>query len=259
MNCNETRRLLDADIDGEVDLVTHLDIEKHLGDCADCARLAAQSRARREVLQTLPRFSAPQRLREIIAPAHVPNETSPSRSSKWLGSSAWAWSGALAAAASLALIIGYSVGGAHARSDLLLNEAISDHVRSLQTGHLKDVVSTDQHTVKPWFTGKIDFSPPVVDLTPNGFPLEGGRLEYLDGRPAAALVFRRGQHPINLFIWPGAENRTARAHTARDGYTARLWSEAGFNFLAVSEIPAADLSAFVEAYRTHLPSAPATN
>jgi len=161
--------------------------------------------------------------------------------------------GTLAAAAAVALLIGYNLGSTRGRTGQLMDEAISDHVRSLQTSHLKDVISTDQHTVKPWFTGKIDFSPPVVDLTAAGFPLEGGRLEYLDGRPAAAIVFRRGQHPINLFIWPDTNSRANETRHSRDGYSARLWSQNGFHFLAVSEISERDLDVFIAAYRHSLP------
>jgi anti-sigma factor RsiW len=247
MNCDETRRLLDADIDGEVDLVTHLEIEKHLRACSDCAQLADQTRARHEALRALPRYSAPLSLRQKNATAsHAP---APAARPAVRFSTHWIWSGALATAAAVALLIGYNLGGTRARSNLLLNEAISDHVRSLQTGHLKDVASTDQHTVKPWFTGKIDFSPPVVDLAAAGFPLEGGRLEYLNGRPAAALVFRRGKHPINLFVWPTSPSDTEHARVTRDGYFAQLWTQTGFHFLAVSEISEADLKSIIAAYR----------
>jgi anti-sigma factor RsiW len=135
----------------------------------------------------------------------------------------------------------------------LIDDAISDHVRSLQAQHLTDVASTDQHTVKPWFAGKLDFSPPVVDLASAGFPLTGGRLEHLDGRPAAALVFHRRQHAINLFIWPAGAGVLSPRSTERDGYNATTWSHAGLNFLAVSEIPATELKQFADAFRATVP------
>jgi len=159
----------------------------------------------------------------------------------------------VAASIAMALFVGYSWGQARARGNLLLDEAISDHNRSLQFNHLSDVVSADQHTVKPWFAGKLDFAPPVVDLASSGFPLAGGRLEHLADRPAAALVFRRRQHAINLFIWLAASAAVPSRRAEVDGYHAQSWSQGGFNFLAVSEISAAELSQFAAAFRSANP------
>jgi len=158
-------------------------------------------------------------------------------------------------AASIAFILaaGYQWGNARARSDLLSEEAVSDHIRSLQFNHLSDVTSTDQHTVKPWFAGKIDFSPPVIDLAAAGFPLTGGRLEHLAGRPAAALIFHRRQHAINLFIWPIARNAVSSRRSELAGYHTQSWTQGGFNFLAVSEISAAELSQFSTAFQAANP------
>jgi anti-sigma factor RsiW len=203
MNCNDIRPLIEANTDGELDLAQHLEVEAHLRTCPACAREAAASRARRDALgRSLPRFAAPPALRTTLqarlraqegpAVAVVPRRVSP-----W---ALWQVSG-LAAAVALALTLGYTWGRGREESQALLDEAVSDHVRSLQAGHLLDVVSTDQHTVKPWFAGKLDFSPPVVDLADVGFPLAGGRLEHIDGRPGAALVFRRKLHAINVLVW----------------------------------------------------------
>jgi len=250
MDCNETRRFLDADIDGELDLVRHLELETHLRACPACARLAENARARRVALRdALPRFTASAPLAQKIRaalPATPSAAPVPVRAKVIF--SLWQVSG-LAASIAVALLFGYAWGGARARADLLIGDAISDHVRSLQAAHLTDVASTDQHTVKPWFAGKLDFSPPVVDLATAGFPLTGGRLEHLDGRPAAALVFHRRQHAINLFIWPAGAASLSPRSTQRDGYNATTWSSAGLNFLAVSEIPAAELAQFAEAFR----------
>lgn len=263
MDCNEARRLLDADTDGELDLVRHLDLATHLRGCPDCARLAENARARRTALRgSLPRFTASPQLAEKIraslraeaAPAAPPTAPaaphSPSRSPIFWP--VWQVTG-LAASLAFAVLVGFAWGGARARAGLLIDEAITDHVRSLQADHLNDVASTDQHTVKPWFAGKLDFSPPVVDLAAAGFPLTGGRLEHLDGRPAAALVFHRRQHAINLFIWPAATAALAERVAERDGYHAETWSHAGLNFLAVSEIPAAELKQFAETFRASAP------
>ena len=266
MDCNETRRLLDADLDGELDLVRHLEIETHLSACAGCTRLAENSRARRAALHAaLPRFAAsPQfaeKIRASLSGSGFQPEISPTLRLEAAATSAshakiifplWQLSG-LAASVAFALLAGYAWGNARARTNLLFTEAVGDHVRSLQASHLTDVASTDQHTVKPWFAGKLDFSPPVVDLAAAGFPLTGGRLEHLDGRPAAALVFHRRQHAINLFVWPAAASALSPRTTERDGFNATAWSHAGLNFLAVSEIPASELAQFADAFRQATP------
>lgn len=253
MDCNETRRYLEAGLDRELDPARMAEIETHLRGCAECARIAESLRARREALRTsLPRFTAPPELtQKIRAALHAesdaaPPATSPARK-RWLVSR-WQWS-ALAASVVLALSVGYVAGDARARGNRLLDEAISDHVRSLRAGHLTDVVSSDQHTVKPWFTGKIDFSPPVADLAAEGFPLAGGRLEYIDGRTAAALVFYRRQHPINVFVWPASGAGIATRHGERAGYATEFWSEGGLNFIAISEISASELTGFIASFR----------
>ena len=261
MDCNETRRLLDADLDGELDLVRHLELGAHLPTCADCTRRAANARARRAALrESLPRFTAPPHLAEKIRaalPAATPISPSPPALTRADARAKiifplWQVTG-LAASLAFAALIGFAWGNARSRANLLVDEAVSDHVRSLQASHLTDVASTDRHTVKPWFAGKLDFSPPVVDLAAAGFPLTGGRLEHLDGRPAAALVFHRRQHALNLFIWPASAAALAPRFTQRDGYNAAAWSQAGLNFLAVSEIPASELAQFAEAFRQAAP------
>jgi anti-sigma factor RsiW len=254
MNCNETRLLIDADTDGELDLIRHLEFADHLRTCPECARLAENARARRFALrESLPRFTAPPQLVKMIrATLEVENPvarnaTPPPRRSS-LHWPIWNITG-LAASLAFALIIGFAWGNARARANLLIDDAVNDHVRSLQADHLTDVTSTDQHTVKPWFAGKLDFAPPVTDLASVGFPLTGGRLEHIDGRPAAALVFHRRQHAINLFIWPINSGAISNRSSAHNGYNTESWSQGGLNFLAVSEIPAAELAQFIAAFR----------
>jgi anti-sigma factor RsiW len=251
MDCNESRPLIDADADGELNPDHQLDLAVHLRQCPACAQLAANTRARQAALgQGLPRFTAPAPLAEKIR-ASLRAEEKAVRIVPRRAQTAWPfWNIAgLAASLTLTLLVGYTWGTARARTNLLIEEAVGDHVRSLQASHLTDVTSTDQHTVKPWFAGKLDFSPPVVDLATAGFPLTGGRLEQFAGRPAAALVFHRRQHAINLFIWPAGNSTVATRRSGQNGYTIESWSQAGFNFLAISEIPTAELNEFTVAFR----------
>jgi len=249
MNCDDIRPLLEAHADGELDLVRQVEIEAHLRACPACARQARAVAERRNALRaSLPRFTAAPQFRTKIL-ASIRAEAPVARRRSLIPWPVWNLGG-LAAALIAALLLGYAAGDLHERQASLVEEAVADHVRSLQAGHLLDVVSTDQHTVKPWFIGKLDFSPPVVDLAAQGFPLTGGRLERLDGQNAAALVFHRRLHSINLFIWPAAHGTLANGTGERSGYHTASWSQAGLNFLAVSEIPAAELEQFAGAYRS---------
>ena len=158
----------------------------------------------------------------------------------------WALSGAFAAlAASLALVMFTPL----APEAALENEVVSGHVRSLQASHLTDVATSDRHTVKPWFNGRIDFAPPVPDLAAQGFPLAGGRLDYLHDRTVAALVYRRRLHVINLFVWPSKPGETLSGVRRHEGYSLVYWTAGGLEFWAVSDIDKADLEAFARAYR----------
>ncbi|PTY06586.1 anti-sigma factor [Opitutaceae bacterium EW11] len=257
MDCNEIRRLLEAATDGELDVAHQLAVEEHLGRCPLCARAVEGIHARRTALQTaLPRFTAPPALAEKVRSA-LRNEGAPVRTSASQSKRAdvfplWRVTG-LAASLAMALFVGYTWGGSRVRTQALVDEAVSDHVRSLQANHLMDVASTDQHTVKPWFAGKLAFSPPVTDLAGVGFPLVGGRLERVAGQDAAALVYRRRQHAINLFIWPARREAAPPVTRERDGYNVVSWTDGSFNFLAVSEIPAVELADFAEEIRQATP------
>jgi anti-sigma factor RsiW len=244
MDCDASRRLLEAYVDGELDLGSHLALEAHLATCAACARTADNLRASRSLLrEALTRHAAPARLAQRLR-ASLPSGPAPRRGLGPRFTRLIVMTGSVAAA----LLLGVYV-GSHQRVNRLTDDAISDHVRSLQVGHLTDVVSTDQHTVKPWFAGKIDFSPPVIDLASAGFPLVGGRLDVIDHRTAAAIVYRRRQHAINLFVWPVDGLPVPGRQTQSEGYNLVRWSDADLNFLAVSEIPAGELAQFVQAVR----------
>jgi anti-sigma factor RsiW len=254
MDCNTTRRLLDAYLDHELDVAHDLEVGAHLRTCPACAAVRDAAEQRRTALrERLPRFAAPAglagRIRAALPASEVPVPPRMTASPRQrVALSGW-WAAGLAAALVCATAGGMRWGEIRARQNLLFDEAIGEHVRSLQVDHLMDVISTDQHTVKPWFAGKIDFSPPVADLAAAGFPLVGGRLDHLAGRPAAALVFKRRQHVINLFVWPAAERPISRRARSAEGYCAESWSFGGLDFLAISEIPEAELADFAAKFR----------
>ncbi len=249
MNCPEIRPLLDADVDSELDLVRHLEVAAHLEACADCAKAAAASRARAAALRgQLTRFPAPAALAGRIRRS-LPGRVAVQRRPIW---DPWRLAG-LAAALAACLAIGFVWGTSRARAVRIADEAVADHVRSLLAGHLTDVASTDQHTVKPWFAGKLPFAPPVVDLAASGFPLAGGRLDEIAGRPAAALVYHRRQHVINVLVWPATTGSLGPRRHQRDGYEIEFWTQDGFNFVAVSEIPRDELGEFVRLFQAGVP------
>jgi anti-sigma factor RsiW len=262
MKCAEAKGLIEAYVDGELDVVRTVEFESHTAGCPECAALAKASALRRQSIRvSIGTFKAPASLRaKTIAALRTEGMTagSPVDSVRTGGLRLWPYAGMLAASVALALLAGFGLGTVRAQKNAVLEEALSAHLRSLQPGHLMDVVSTDQHTVKPWFAGKLDFSPPVVDLADIGFPLAGGRLDRVAGRPAAALVFRRKLHEINVFVWPSGSNDPSAAASRENGYNRIVWSDSGFGFAAVSDISEQDLSGFVSEFRrrTRAPAEP---
>jgi anti-sigma factor RsiW len=255
MNCSECQPLLEAYADGELDLVRHVELEAHLKGCPACAgRLEAIAARQARIRDSVPRFAAPPQLRRNIQAALRAEARKAARQKPIPFPVAWRqWNLAgLAASVAVALTVGFAWGNHRTRTASMLDEAFADHVRSLQADHLMDVASTDRHTVKPWFAGKLDFAPPIVDLADIGYPLAGGRLEQIANRPAAALVFRRRLHAINVFVWPATGYTPVPGSASRNGYSAQGWTQGGFNFLAVSEIPGGDLEQFVAEYRRRL-------
>lgn len=257
MTCDEAEILLHALIDGELDAGHTRDVEEHVASCPRCAAALADYREMsKAVAGANLHFTAPPELRRRIeaslpqarpqVSAHV---SAPSRRSMLRGFAMGSAVSALAATGLVAIVL---------RNDdeqRILSDVVSAHLRSLQAGHLIDVISTDQHTVKPWFNGKLDVSPPVVDLTAQGFTLIGGRLDYVDARAIGAVVYRRRQHVINLFVaqTANAKRRPAKMETMQ-GFNVRRWSEQGMNFWAVSDISADELAEFGEKFEATLPA-----
>lgn len=244
--------LIQAEIDGELDAARAAVLATHFADCSDCAaartRLAALSA---DLRRTVPYHTAPASLRAAlerqIGAARSPAPSAGFRPgwwqvvvARWRELAAFGTGAAIAAAAALAIL---APGGTD-----LAESVVSSHIRALQPGHLMDVASTDQHTVKPWFAGRADFSPPVKDLAAHGFPLVGGRLDYVDGHLAAALVYFRAKHPIDLLIWPADADRSP-THGARSGYNYIRWAQDGMVFWAISDLNAKELADFVRLWR----------
>ena len=249
MTCDEAEILLHALIDGELDAGHAREVEDHI---AGCPRCAAQLAAYREMSKTIAaadlRYAAPPLLRKRIEAA-LPKEQMPNRRAVLRGFAMGSAVSAIAATGLVAIVL---------RNDDAQRigfEIVSAHLRSLQAGHLTDVISTDQHTVKPWFNGKLDVSPPVVDLTAQGFTLIGGRLDYVDARAIGAIVYRRRAHVINLFVaqTASAERQPARMDTIQ-GFNIRRWSEAGLNYWAVSDLAADELAEFGDKFEAAMKS-----
>ncbi len=243
--CADWSLMLHGFIDGELDVVHSLQVERHLATCADCTHELERLQALKQLVgQTGVRWRTPDHVRAQVLSAIAREAQTQQRQSAsaatgfsllgWIRQ--WLFVPSLAAlAASLFLVM-----GPLQNNTSLQDEIVAGHVRSLLANHLTDVATSDQHTVKPWFNGKIDFSPPVVDLAPQGFPLVGGRVDYIGGRVVAALIYRRNGHLINIFIWPASA--VATTTSSRDGYNMTSWSRDGLMFSAVSDVSADDLA-----------------
>jgi anti-sigma factor RsiW len=252
MNCQECHDFIDPYIDNELDVATAILVQQHLRDCSQCQPLLESRKALRALLNNPQlQFEVPDSLRRKIQSA-LPAATSSARHRSG-GRSFIPWfTVPLALAAVFAVVLGLvslNQRGIPDRSggNALVEEVISSHVRSLLAAHLLDVPSTDQHTVKPWFDGKLKFSPPVQDFADHGFRLIGGRLDYVNGREVAALVYQRNKHIINLFVLPSVSGRAEAVQSfAKDGYNVLHWDRDGFEFWAVSDVNAGDLRAFAD-------------
>lgn len=252
MEHDEATTLLGAYLDQELGVSEALALQRHLDGCAECRAAQAEQRALiARCRGEAPYFHAPARLAQRIAAALPPPTLPAARRRADKASWDFAWLRPAAIAASLcALTIGAGLFlAAPSDQDRLAEELVAGHVRSLQVDHLADVASSDQHTVKPWFNGKIDFAPPVVDLAAQGFRLEGGRLDYVGGHSAAVLVYRHGAHPINVYIWPAAGAAQAPRQRDEQGYHLVQWRAEGMQFWAISDLSREEMAHLVAALR----------
>jgi anti-sigma factor RsiW len=234
--CVDQELLLGGLVDGELDAANTALVEAHVARCEACREELERLQAVRTLLcGEGVRHSAPESLVRRIAtlPELAPKAANENRVPSWLAPGV---AGALVA--SLAMI-SFITPATTAAVD---QELVSSHVRSLQPGHLTDVQTTNQHIVKPWFNGRIDFSPPVPELADQGFPLIGGRLDSIDGKTVPAIVYKRRLHTVNVFVWPAKDS--GERDLVKDGFAIREWSRNGLRFAAVSDIPAAELKQF---------------
>jgi anti-sigma factor RsiW len=247
MPCEDVQLQLHGYLDGELDPVGSIEVERHMKDCPACAKAYENQLALRSAISNASLYAeAPAGLRRRIRSA-VRRESGaeakvPVFSWRWLAIGA----PLVAAVAVIVLLVSLVPRLSRpAAEEVLTREVISSHVRSLMVNHLTDVASTDQHTVKPWFAGKLDFSPQVMDLADQGFPLIGGRLDYLGNRSVAALVYQRAKHTINLFIWPspGTADMTD-AVMSQQGYNVIHWSKSAMSYWVVSDLNDRELHIF---------------
>ena len=269
MNCEEIADLMDGYLDGELDALTSQKIEQHLRDCNKCEEgFEADTALAHAITQSAPYYKATAELRQRIQSSlrdavgvkdkdgsgqpGQPSVPRPQGERRPVVSQVpWNWL-ALAAAIILgALITAVFLPrmGAPNADQFLATQLIASHVRSLMANHLTDIPSSDQHTVKPWLDAKLDFAAPVPDLSSQGFPLIGGRLDYLDNRSVAALVYQKRKHFINLFIWPTTpKDNTAQTMVEREGYHLVHWSDGDFTYWAVSDVNINDLQSFKQLF-----------
>jgi anti-sigma factor (TIGR02949 family) len=248
MHCHDAQTVMHGYLDGELDPSASLQFEQHVGACPACSKALAEQQAVQAAMKADSLY--------FKAPANLQDRLRASLKKQSGGRPArfpWRW---IAAAACVAICIGlgfllaqftFFTPSVHER---LTQEVASAHIRSMQAKHIVDVEGPDHHVVKPWFNGKLDFAPPVPNLEKEGFPLVGGRLDYLNGRPVAALVYKRREHLINLFVWPdsGGESRDFQRET-RQGYHLIHWSKAGMNYWIVSDLDPTEVSELAQRLR----------
>jgi len=248
MECDRAAGMLSGLVDGMLGLFARVRVTRHIAGCSECAAKLEELRAMQVAVRTnLPYHRAPPGLAARIGAA-LPREMAPREVRPWFrmpafGMAGTGLAGALAGVALTVLVLGGQPGS---QGDAV-QSVIGSHIRSLQAEHLTDVLTSDQHTVKPWLSARLDVSPPVLELKDQGFPLVGGRQDYVDGHPTAVVVYRHAKHVINLLAWasPGAANEPPRDES-RQGFNVVTWRRNGITYYAVSDVEADQLAAFAK-------------
>jgi anti-sigma factor (TIGR02949 family) len=244
MDCATCEAMVDVYLDGEMTAAESAQFERALESCPECRRRLDEARETQRLLRDLPVEPAPDLLRarierELRAAAAGARPLASRRPARWM-----------AMAASLVVAIGFGwLGGTLSnQSSRNTDELVAGYLRVASSEHAVDVASSDRHTVKPWFAGRIDYSPPVHDLSADGFPLLGGRLDVYDGRKVAVLVYGHNKHKMALTLWPAdSDNGTPADVTQHDGFSMARWRHGGFELRAVSDIDPAEMASFVKA------------
>jgi anti-sigma factor RsiW len=245
MQCDRAHRLLPQLIDGALGPLHRWYVTRHVAHCAGCSAQLEELQSMQAALRSnLPYHRAPPGLAARIG-AMLPREEVPPPSRSWLRIPAFAFAGSGLAGALAGVALTLLAIGSHRSDDTVEQAVIGSHIRSMMADHLTDVLTSDQHTVKPWLSARLDISPSVRDLKDEGFPLIGGRLDYVDGHPAAAVVYRHARHVINLFAWasPGQPD-TGFHDESRQGFNVVTWRRGGITYDAVSDVEADQLAAF---------------
>jgi anti-sigma factor RsiW len=254
MNCAEAKQALEQSHDGELDTERVRALREHLAECSDCATLGEHlGLLRSAVRDGATYFTAPNGLRRLVAERAATSSLGSFKRRVQLPW--WGFAGSLAAAAALSVAMTIAMVLPQS-TEAVAREVTANHVRSLMVDHLSDVASSDQHTVKPWFAGKLDFSPPVRDLSSEGFALIGGRLDYLGGRTVAALVYQRHQHRINVFVWPAPASAKDERTLTKNGFNMIAWTQDGMRMWAVSDLNAKELNTLEHLLQSEPPATP---
>ncbi len=257
MNCQQASLFLSAYLDRELSVRETLDFEQHLHDCASCqSEYEQQLQLHARIKAEATYFDMPDPLAAQIAASFPALQGHDVKRHQWRH---WwdHWFGLSAVLVACVAVVGSLVLylSMPTAEETLTQEIIASHVRSLMVDHLSDIASSDQHTVKPWFNGKIDFSPPVIDLAAEDFPLVGGRLDYLNGRTVAALIYRHRLHPINLYVFPAQHGNQATRMLVRQGYDLFHWSSGNMEYWVISDLALGDLNVFVQKIQSQINAA----
>lgn len=251
MHCQESKTILGAYLDGEIELMRSVELEEHLAVCPECRRDLEAQRSLQGLLRNPGlRYAAPAGLRESIRASLSParpaesKQVPPKAQTPPRHAGVLPWRSALrwgAVAALFVVLAGATLFWFRGQGEQKIAEQVVDnHIRSLMAGHLADVPTSDQHQVKPWFAGKVSFSPNVPDFADKGFALKGGRIDYMENQTVAALIYQRRAHIINVFVYPSSENRKPASEQLR-GYNLVHWAGSGMEYWLVSDLNPAEL------------------